>query len=233
MGKIFERELKGILNANEDVLARVTKTCSPEEKLGYLRIRENPFMVIRAAGSLGVDLVAIRDGMSFPIEVKSSTADVLRFSRSEKLLLQAEEMIKDCRRVNLIPLYAYRYKGRRGDAWKIFTLEMGELDMNVYSGVPKLIYSRLPKVKPSRDGNFIMRWNDGWPLSKFIDYTITLAGRRCDNVRSIMTAESETKGDREDVAGMHLGLPEVFSAQSSQSDLIIKSSTNPGSSRIL
>lgn len=184
MGKIFERELKGILSANEDVLSRVTKTCSPEERAAYLRIRESPFMVIRAAGSLGVDLVAIRDGMSFPIEVKSSTADVLRFSRSEKLLAQAAEMIEECRKVNLVPLYAYRYKGHRGDAWRMFALEMGELDVGVYSGVPKLIYGWLPKVTPSREGNFIMRWKDGRPLSRFVDYTVTLAGRRCETVRS-------------------------------------------------
>jgi Holliday junction resolvase len=214
MGKIFERELKGILSANDDVLARVTKTCSPEEKSGYLRIRENPFMVIRAAGSLGVDLVAIRDGMSFPIEVKSSTADVLRFSRSEKLLIQAEEMIKDCRRVNLVPLYAYRYKGRRGDAWKIFTLEMGELDMNTYSGIPKLIYGQLPRVRPSKDGNFIMRWKDGWPLSKFIDYTITLAGRRCQTVRSLASAEVEVRTDTSTLADAPLRILDAYPSQS-------------------
>lgn len=191
MGKIFERELKGILSANGDVLTRVTKTCSETERMGYLMIRENPFMVIRAAGSLGVDLVAIRDGMSFPIEVKSSSADVLRFSRSEKLLIQAEEMIRDCQRVNLVPLYAYRYKGYRGDAWRVFTLDMGDLDMNVYSGVPKLIYGKLPKIRSSREGNFIMRWKDGWPLSRFIDYTTMLAGRRCQTVKMLTTAERE------------------------------------------
>lgn len=193
MGKIFERELKGILSANEDVLSRVTKTCDTQERVGYLRIRENPFMVIRAAGSLGVDLVAIRDGMSFPIEVKSSTADVMRFSRSEKLMIQAEDMISDCQRVNLVPLYAYRFKGHRGDAWRMFTLDMGDLDMNLYSGIPKLVYERLPKVKFSKTGNFIMRWKDGWPLSKFIDYTTALAGKRCQTVRSNFEAESEKR----------------------------------------
>jgi Holliday junction resolvase len=174
MGRIFERELKGILSANEDVLARVTKTCDPEERTNYQLIREGPFMVIRGAGSLGIDIVAIRDGMSFPIEVKSSTSDVLRFSRSEKLLIQAQEMIADCRRVNLVPLYAFRYKGRRGDAWRIFTLDMGALDGS-YRGIPKLVYGRLPKVTPSREGNFIMRWNEGMPLSKFINYVVSLS----------------------------------------------------------
>jgi Holliday junction resolvase len=169
MGRIFERELKGILSANEDVLARVTKTCDPEERAGYMRIKERPFMVVRGAGSLGVDLVAIRTGLSLPIEVKSSTSDVLRFSRSEKLVIQAQEMIDDCKRVGLMPVYAFRYKRQRGDAWRIFTLDVGKLD-----GRLKLVYERVPRITPSKEGNLIMRWNDGMPLSKFIDYLVML-----------------------------------------------------------
>jgi Holliday junction resolvase len=169
MGRIFERELKGILSANEDVLARVTKTCDPEERAGYMKIHEKPFMVVRGAGSLGVDLVAIRAGLSLPIEVKSSTSDVLRFSRSEKLVVQAQEMIDDCKRVGLMPVYAFRYKRQRGDAWRIFTLDVGRLD-----GRLRPVYERLPKITPSKEGNLIMRWNDGMPLSKFIDYLVML-----------------------------------------------------------
>ena len=169
MGKIFERELKGILNANEDVLARVTKTCDAMERMGYLRIREKPFMVVRGAGSLGVDLVAISAGLSLPIEVKSSTSDVLRFSRNENLAIQAQEMIDDCRRVGLMPIYAFRYKRQRGDAWRIFTLDVGPLN-----GRLKPVYQRLPKIMPSKEGNLIMRWNDGMPLSRFIDYVVAL-----------------------------------------------------------
>lgn len=169
MGRIFERELKGILSGSEDILARVTKTCEEDERSAYYRILERPFMVIRGAGSLGVDLVAIRSDLSLPIEVKSSVSDVLRFSRSEKLAIQAEEMKKDCRRVGLMPIYAFRYKRQRGDAWRIFTLEVGSVN-----GRLKIVYSRLPKITPSRDGNLIMRWHDGMPLSKFIDYMVTI-----------------------------------------------------------
>ncbi len=170
MGRIFERELKGILRADDEMLSRVTKTCDPTERDAYLRIKERPFMVIRGAGSLGVDLVAVRAGVSFPIEVKSSVSDVLRFSRSEKLAVQAQEMMDDCRRVGLMPIYAFRYKRQRGDAWRIFTLDVGPIN-----GRLKVIYDRLPKIRPSKEGNLIMRWNDGMPLSKFIDYVVTLS----------------------------------------------------------
>ena len=170
MGRIFERELKGILCANEDILTRVTKTCEDGEREGYYRIRERPFMVIRGAGSLGVDLVAIRSDIALPIEVKSSVSDVLRFSRNEKLAIQAQEMIDNCKRVGLMPIYAFRYKRQRGDAWRIFTLDVGSLN-----GRLKVVYNRLPKIAPSKEGNLIMRWHDGMPLSKFIDYVVTLS----------------------------------------------------------
>lgn len=169
MGTVFERELKGILNASPGILVRVTKTCSPEERSGYQKINDKPFMVIRGAGSLGVDLVAIREGLSLPIEVKSSTSAVLRFSRSEKLAIQAQEMIDDCKRVGLMPIYAFRHKGQRGDAWRIFTLDIGSVN-----GRLRFIYERLPKIEPSREGNLIMRWKDGMPLSKFIDYIVSI-----------------------------------------------------------
>jgi len=169
MGRIFERELKGILRADDDMLARVTKTCDDDEREAYYRIRERPFMVIRGAGSMGIDLVAIRSDLSLPIEVKSSVNDVLRFSRSEKLAVQAKVMMDDCSRVGLMPVYAFRFKRQRGDAWRIFTLDVGPIN-----GRLKVVYQRLPKISPSKDGNLIMRWHDGMPLSKFIDYLVSL-----------------------------------------------------------
>jgi len=172
MGRIFERELKGILRGDEDMLTRVTKTCDDDERESYYRIRERPFMVIRGAGSMGIDLVAIRSDLSLPIEVKSSVNDVLRFSRSEKLAVQAHVMMDDCKRVGLMPIYAFRFKRQRGDAWRIFTLDVGPIN-----GRLKLVYDKLPKVAPSREGNLIMRWHDGMPLSKFIDYLTTLSSR--------------------------------------------------------
>jgi Holliday junction resolvase len=169
MGRIFERELKGILRGEEEMLARVTKTCDEDERSSYYRIQERPFMVVRGAGSLGVDLVAIRSDLSLPIEVKSSVNDVLRFSRSEKLAVQAQEMMNDCRKVGLMPIYAFRFKRQRGDAWRVFTLDVGPIN-----GRLRVVYQRLPKIAPSKEGNLIMRWHDGMPLSKFIDYMTTI-----------------------------------------------------------
>jgi len=171
MGQVFERELKAILNGDEHMLERVTKTCDTDEREGYRCIIDRPFMVIRAAGSLGVDLVACREDFTFPIEVKSSVNSVLRFSKSEKLLEQADQLKKESMRSRLLPLYAFRYKRKRGDPWRIFALEVdGSLN-----GRNQLIYRRLPKIDHTRGGNLIMRWEDGMPLSKFIRYMTHLA----------------------------------------------------------
>jgi Holliday junction resolvase len=162
---VLERELKGILQGDPRVLKKVIHTCSEDEKFLYSKISGKPFIVIRAAGSFGIDLVAIRGDVAFPIEVKSSTSDTIRFSRSERLRAQAEEFMGLCRRSNLIPVYAYRLKNTRGDAWRIFTVETEKV-----KGILGLVYRRLPKVEKTKDGNIVLRWKKGMPLSKFIDY---------------------------------------------------------------
>lgn len=162
---VFERELKGILQGDPRVLKKVTHTCSEDEKRLYSKITGRPFIVIRAAGSFGVDLVAIRGDVAFPIEVKSSTSDTIRFSRSERLRAQAEELVGLCKRSNLIPVYAFRLKRERGDAWRIFTVETENVE-----GILGLLYRRLPKVEKTKDGNIVLRWKKGMPLSKLIDY---------------------------------------------------------------
>ncbi len=89
MGDIYERELKGILGGEEKFLSKLTKNLPPEQKDAYLKLRQKHFLVVKAAGSFGIDLLAVRGNFAFPIEVKSSAMDVFRFSRSEKLAEQA------------------------------------------------------------------------------------------------------------------------------------------------
>ncbi len=168
MGSDYERELKKILTADPKGLRKAIKGCSIEEELGYLSIEKHPFVVVRAAGSFGVDLVAVRGDISFLIEVKSSQSPVFRFSRSQRLQEQAEEMLEICRRSSLFPVYAYRLKGVRGDAWRIFTREVEGL-----TGKARIIHARLPKIEISRNGNMIMRWEDGMKLSELIEYLCT------------------------------------------------------------
>ena len=168
MSRIYERELKGILQGDVETLENATKTCSEEEKKGYFKIINKPFIVIRSAGSLGVDIVALRGDISFPIEVKSSVRKRIHLSNTPRLKEQAERFNRLCEKAGLMPIYAFRLKRVRGDSWRIFTLETKNLDRGA-----KVIYRRLPKAPKSRDGYYILKWEEGMPLNKFIDY-ITL-----------------------------------------------------------
>jgi Holliday junction resolvase len=169
MSREYERELKRILQGDIDVLKKVTRSCSLEEKEDYFKIKAKPFVVIRSAGSLGVDLVALRGDISFPIEVKSSKYKRIRMSNSPRLKEQAENYEKAARKAGLMPIYAFRLKRVRGDSWRIFTLETDNLDRGT-----KVIYNRLPKAQKINTDfinyNYILKWDEGMPLHRFIDY---------------------------------------------------------------
>ncbi|MDR2866797.1 MAG: Holliday junction resolvase [Methanomassiliicoccaceae archaeon] len=165
-GDRYERELKYLLAGDEKTVKTMIKTCDEAEKRAYSSIADNPFVVIRAAGSFGVDLVALRWDFSFPIEVKSSSDELLRFSKNPRLTEQADKIIEDCKRSSLIPIYAFRLKGYRGDPWRIFSLP---LDC-VLRGRMGIMQRTIPQIEVNSNGNYMMRWENGMKLSKFIDY---------------------------------------------------------------
>ncbi len=162
----YEREFRSILEADNNILTKVTKTCSVLEKEKYLAIQKKPFVVIRAAGSFGVDLVAVRGDISFLIEIKTSTTDTLHFSSiNGKLQQQASTMKQICEKTSTLPIYAFRLKNYRGDSWRIFTLEI-----NTLSGRLEILHRRIPLLEKSKNDNYIMRWGNGMPLSDYILY---------------------------------------------------------------
>lgn len=165
-GSVYERELRSLLAGDPKAITKMVKTCSPEENAAYSLMIEEPFMVVRAAGSLGVDLVALRWDFSFPIEVKSSAEGVLHFSRSPRLGEQADKMRDECANCHIMPIYAYRLKNVRGDPWRVFTIPSGpEL-----RGRNALLRRRIPEFEVTSGGNYIMRWADGMKLSSFLSY---------------------------------------------------------------
>lgn len=166
MSSVYERELKGILEGDDKTLFKMTKTCSALEKGNYYLTKQKPFIVVRAAGSFGVDLVALRGDISFLMEIKSSTVGTLHFSSVDgKLQRQAEKMQRECEKTKTLPVYGFRLKGHGGDSWRLFTMEISLLE-----GRAKILHNRLPKLSRSKGGNFIMRWDDGLPLSDFLMY---------------------------------------------------------------
>ena len=166
MSSVYERELKGILEGDEKILSKVTKTCTALEKGNYYLTKQKPFIVVRAAGSFGVDLVALRGDVSFLMEIKSSNTDTLHFSSVDgKLQRQAEKMQRECEKTKTLPVYGFRLKGHGGDSWRLFTMDVSQLE-----GRAKILHKRLPKLSLSKNGNFIMRWTDGLPLADFLLY---------------------------------------------------------------
>ncbi len=166
MSSVYERELKGILGGEEEAIRKAIKGCSPEETASYLKARQRPFLVVRGAGSLGVDLVALRGDVSFPIEVKSASKDVIHFADgSKRNQEQAEQMMRECSRASVIPLYAFRRKGVRGDSWRVMTLPTDNLPPRI-----QVLYDRIPKVERTAAGNFALRWQGGLPLNRFVEY---------------------------------------------------------------
>lgn len=162
----YEREFKSILEGEDKTLSKITKTCTALEKDSYLRIHDKPFAVVRAAGSLGVDLVAVRGDISFLVEIKTSIEDTLHFSSvGGKLQKQAENMRDVCEKTKTLPIYAFRLKRHRGDSWKVFTIDVKGL-----GGRANVLHKRLPKLNRSKSGNFIMKWNEGMSLSDFVSY---------------------------------------------------------------
>ena len=165
-GDVYERELKALLSGDKKTIDKMVKTCDEKETSWYRSLLDNPFLVIRAAGSLGVDLVAMRWDYSFPIEVKSSCEDTMHFSKNPRLMEQANRMKNDCSSAQLLPIYAFRLKNQKGDPWRLFALPM-DCELR---GAMGLLQRHIPKVEMNGNGNYIIRWNDGIRLSELVDY---------------------------------------------------------------
>lgn len=166
----YERELKGVLQGEPDSLKRYRKFAKSSEELELLRqLESRPFLVVRAAGSHGFDLVALRDRVVLPIEVKSSSQPKIPFaSASGRSQEQFEGLRDQTRRSGLLLLYAYRYiGGGERDPWRLFLAEAPVEDHNRYA---KMIAAQLPPVATTAQGNRVLRWEDGKPLLGFLEW---------------------------------------------------------------
>lgn len=203
MGGQYERELRGVLAGIPKSVEAVIRSCDDIEKNRMRQIIDRPFLVVRAAGS-GMegsgDLLALRGDISFPIEVKSYKKDKLYLSGRTKE--QYESMVYEGQRCGLMPLYAFRYKGVRGDSWRIFRVDVGGL-----TGRLGILERRIPKLPRTRNGKPFLDWNQGMPLNKFI---ALLCHKSKDS--TISSIESRTIKSQD--------LPERESSQTSIIDMV-------------
>lgn len=162
----YERELKGILSGDRKVLDKAVANLPPDERANYLKTVSAPFLVLRAGGSLGIDLVAVRGEFSFPIEVKAYAEDVIHFSDSPRLSEQAQALADCGARCSLLPVYAYKQKNiHKRDPWRLFTLSLSGKGPD---GIAGFFYRELPRVGTTASGHLIMEWEKGLPLNRFL-----------------------------------------------------------------
>jgi len=167
----YERELKEILSGNKAIIEKVTKSCNVEERQKYFKITDCPFIVVRAAGSLGIaDIVALRGDISFLVEIKTRKGKNILFSHEGgRMQRKAEEMLEKCEKTKVLPLFAFRIKNYHGDSWRIYSLKMDGLE-----GRSKLVNERIPKLGTTANGNYHIKWDEGMKLSDFIGYMTAL-----------------------------------------------------------
>lgn len=161
----YERELRHVLAGIPAGVEAVIKSCSVEEKERMRLVLLRPFLVVRAAGS-GIegsgDLLALRGDFSFPIEVKTTKSRKIYFSG--RTLDQYNALVYEGERCGLMPLYAHRLKGVRGDSWRIFRVETSTLE-----GRLSVLARRIPALPRSRNGRAFIDWDQGMPLNAFIN----------------------------------------------------------------
>lgn len=164
MASHYERELRAVLIGSPDGVRAVTRSCTAAEKARAMQVIRRPFLVVRAAGS-GVagagDLLAVRGDISFPIEVK--TTKEKKVYLSGRTMVQYLDLQKEGERCGLMPLYAMRLKGVRGDSWRIFKVETSNL-----TGTVSVLARRLPSLPLTRNGTPHLDWDEGLPLHKFL-----------------------------------------------------------------
>jgi Holliday junction resolvase len=164
MASQYERELRAVLIGSPDGVRAVTRSCNAAEKARAMQVIRRPFMVVRAAGS-GIagagDLLAIRGDISFPIEVKTT--------KDKKVYLagrtweQYLDLQKEGERCGLMPIYAMRLKGVRGDSWRILKVDTSNL-----TGTLSIIARRLPSLPLTKNKRPYLDWDEGLPLHKFL-----------------------------------------------------------------
>tara|TARA_B100001996_G_C18662035_1_gene593443 strand:- start:1304 stop:1978 length:675 start_codon:yes stop_codon:yes gene_type:complete len=189
VGSQYERELRQVLAGIPKGVEAVIRSCNEQEKMKMRLIIQRPFLVVRAAGS-GMegsgDLLALRGDLCFPIEVKSSKKS--KFYLSGRTKEQYESMIYEGERCNLMPLYAYRLKGIRGDSWRIFRVETESL-----SGKLRKLSPLIPAFPKTRGGKPFMDWEQGMKLNDFIALVSSQAGVKQFNLNQLKIRSSQNK----------------------------------------
>ena len=186
MSSQYERELRQVLAGVPKGVESVIRSCTPTEKERMRLVLNRPFLVVRAAGS-GMegtgDLLVLRGDLCFPIEVKSTKANKLYLSGRTKD--QYDAMVHEGERCHLMPLYAHRLKGVRGDSWRIFRVETSNL-----TGRLRQLEKWIPPFPKNRNGSNYLNWEDGMPLNQLVALLCSTAGSEASSLAGLTSRAS-------------------------------------------
>ena len=174
MGTNYERELRSVLAGEISGVRAVTRSCSEIERARAMQVVQRPFLVVRApgSGSEGTgDILALRGDMCFPIEVKSSKSD--RIYLSGRTMAQYKSLKSTGERCGLLPLYAFRLKGVRGDSWRIM-----RVDVDGLTGKLRHLARSIPALPLTSRGSPHLNWHDGMPMHRFLELVCKSFGAR-------------------------------------------------------
>jgi len=206
----YERELRQVIAGVPAGVEAVIKSCTEQQKEKMRLAITRPFLVVRAAGS-GMegsgDLLALRGDICFPIEVKTTKASKLYLSG--RTMAQYLAMVNEGQRCNLMPLYAHRRKGIRGDSWMIFRVETNNL-----KGRLRQLAKSIPPFPLNRNGTPYLNWDDGMPLHKFIALVCSNAAEQNQTLHNL-----EVRAIRTDIAAQ-LDVSKIVAEQVSAEDEI-------------
>ena len=190
MSSKYERELRQVLAGLTKGVDSIIKSCNEIEKAKMKLIEKRPFLVVRAAGS-GIegsgDLLALRGDICFPIEVKSSKEAKLYLSG--RTVEQYNSLVYEGNRSCLMPLYAYRLKGVRGDSWRIFRVETETLH-----GKLRKLEPSIPSLPLTRNGKPYLNWKDGLPLNEFIALVCSQVNSNDENMKNLQVRSNTITG---------------------------------------
>ena len=190
MSSKYERELRQVLAGLTKGVDSIIKSCNEIEKAKMKLIEKRPFLVVRAAGS-GIegsgDLLALRGDICFPIEVKSSKEAKLYLSG--RTVEQYNSLVYEGNRSCLMPLYAYRLKGVRGDSWRIFRVETETLH-----GKLRKLEPSIPSLPLTRNGKPYLNWKDGLPLNEFIALVCSQVNSNDQNMKNLQVRSNTITG---------------------------------------
>ena len=190
MGTNYERELRPVLAGDLNGVRAVTRSCSELERARAMKVVQRPFLVVRApgSGSEGTgDLLALRGDMCFPIEVKTSKKDKIYLSG--RTMDQYRALKATGENCGLLPLYAFRLKGVRGDSWRIMRVEVEGL-----SGKLRHLTRSIPPLPLTSRGAPHLDWKSGMPVHRFLALVCKSDGVRGVGSDSVKSATESVSG---------------------------------------